>query len=256
MAAHLLRPAGLARTSYCASPSGGPRAARGYTADTTGRTVGAAPVNMTGPFSAGALCSTTRDLATWAAALPSGRVVSRASYAAMTAPRPFARDLPPYGCGLQLETLAGHPVVGHDGVITGFSSRVATYPLDSLVIAVLANTDALALQPLERRLALFALGVPDPAPRRLPVSAADVARAVGRYRARVYGFTVVVRGDAGGLTAEVPRVGRFALRRQAADAYVSEDDHYLRFRFVGSGGRAVVVEMTEPGHAATLDRLP
>jgi hypothetical protein len=55
---------------------------------------------------------------------------------------------------------------------------------------------------------------------------------------------------------ELLGLGRFRLRRQSEREYVSEDDHYLRFRFVGAGPRFDVIEMSEPGHSATLDRLP
>jgi D-alanyl-D-alanine carboxypeptidase len=251
---HLLRPIGLRHTTYCSSDAHAPGRAAGYRTDSAGRFVETALGNMEGPYSAGSLCSTAPDLLRWAVALQSGRVISAASFAQMTTLRTFALDKEQYGFGMQLADLAGHPIVSHDGAIDGFGSRLASYPRDSLVIVVLANTTAFVGAPLERRIAAFALGLPNPAPHDLPVSPADAARVVGRFRARIFGFTVTVRGSAEGLTGEVPGLGRFRLRRQGPRDYVSDDDHYLRLRFVGDGPRFDVLEMTEPGHSATLDR--
>ncbi|HEV7990300.1 MAG TPA: serine hydrolase domain-containing protein [Gemmatimonadaceae bacterium] len=253
---HLLQPLGLRHTTYCTSSTHAPAHATGYSLDSTGRAVEAERIDMEGPYSAGSLCSTVRDLIAWAAALQSGRVVSRASYARMIAPRTFALDREQYGFGVQLASLEGHASVSHDGAITGFGSRLASYPRDSLIVAVLGNTTAFVAAPLERQIAAFALGLPDPAPLDVPIAAADTTPVVGRFRARGFGFTLTVRASADGLTGELPGLGRFRLRRQSDREYVSADDHYLRFRFVGNGARFGVIELSEPGHAATLDRVP
>jgi hypothetical protein len=152
--------------------------------------------------------------------------------------------------------VAGHPMASHSGSITGFTSRAASYPRDSLIVVVLSNAQSFAPEPMERAISAYVLGLPDPGARSLPVSPRDAARLLGRYHAREFGFDLMVRYDAGALTGEVPGLGRFGLRRQTSDEYVSDDDHYIRFRFVGQAGHAQRVEMKEPGHEAMLDWRP
>jgi CubicO group peptidase (beta-lactamase class C family) len=257
VAEHLLAPLGLAHTSYCERhASHDARYATGHTTDSTGHVVVVGDIDMEGPYAAGSLCSTARDLVTWTAGLQHGRVVQNTSYAQMIEPRRFALERPQYGFGLQLEELAGHRIVAHDGSINGFSSRAASYPADSLIVVVLVNSDRFAAGPFERRIAAFVLGLPDQAPRDLSISVDDARRIVGRYRAREFGFTLTVSVQDGRVWGEVGGIGRFRLRRQGDIEFASDEDHWLRFRFVGEGSHVERVEMSEPGHAATLDRLP
>jgi hypothetical protein len=58
-----------------------------------------------------------------------------ASYAAMTTPAPVA----PYGLGVRLETVLGHPAVSHGGAINGFLCFLVYFPHKDIAIAVLMN---------------------------------------------------------------------------------------------------------------------
>jgi D-alanyl-D-alanine carboxypeptidase len=93
------------------------------------------PLHMSVPFSAGALCSTASDLARWAHLLATGRVIQPASYAAMTTPSPVA----PYGLGLGLVTLQGHPGVSHVGGIDGFLSYLLYFHDKEIAVAVIES---------------------------------------------------------------------------------------------------------------------
>jgi D-alanyl-D-alanine carboxypeptidase len=78
--------AGLAHTMYCDNDAIIPGRAAGYAPDGP-RVKNAPPVDMSGPFAAGALCSTVEDLVAWSRALASGKIVSPA-----TGPSSPARD--------------------------------------------------------------------------------------------------------------------------------------------------------------------
>lgn len=135
----LFRRAGLKETRYCHTDPVLPGRAAGYYRE--GGTWHNAPwLSMTQPFSAGSLCSTARDLVRWNQALHGGRLLSAASYAAMTAPEGGALQAPVrYGFGLIADTLAGQPMIAHGGAIHGFMAANAWLPRQSLSVTVLSN---------------------------------------------------------------------------------------------------------------------
>jgi D-alanyl-D-alanine carboxypeptidase len=109
-----------------------------------GAFVNAYIVSMTIPGGAGALLSTTNDLATWEGALVSGKVLGQAALREMTQPARLKDGRPTssiYGLGLRLVDAQGHRRIGHEGEIFGFNSFVAAYPDQDLVVAVIANTN-------------------------------------------------------------------------------------------------------------------
>ena len=96
---HLWRPAGLKETRYCDSRPLIAHRAHGYDAIGS-RFTNAGHTSTTVPFSAAGLCSTAEDLVTWARALRSGAVISRAAYQSMTTPTGAAKNTEqPYGFG-------------------------------------------------------------------------------------------------------------------------------------------------------------
>jgi D-alanyl-D-alanine carboxypeptidase len=95
------------------------------------------PVHPSGLNSSGSLCSTAYDLARWAHLLANGRVMLPASYATMTT-RPPA-PLVPYGLGVVVDAVHGHPAVFHDGAIYGYQSFLVYFPQRDIAVAVLLN---------------------------------------------------------------------------------------------------------------------
>ena len=136
----LFRPVGLRETRYCDTDPVVPERAVGYYRESDGSFHNAPWISMTQPFSAGSLCATARDLVRWNQALHGGRVISAASYRAMTAPEGGATTAPVrYGYGLIVDSLAGSPMITHGGAIHGFMAANAWFPAQSLSVTVLAN---------------------------------------------------------------------------------------------------------------------
>jgi uncharacterized protein YneR len=109
------------------------RRAAGYSPGPNGPT-NAGFINMTIPYAAGALYSTTEDLLRWEQALFGGKILSASSLQKMT--KPFKED---YACGLQVETVKGRKVISHGGAIEGFNTFLAYYPDSKITVVVLAN---------------------------------------------------------------------------------------------------------------------
>ncbi len=82
---NLLRPQGMNESGYDTADAVIPHRASGYTPDSDGP-VNAAYLDMSIPYAAGGLYSTTHDLWRWERALFGGRVLSASSLKAMTTP--------------------------------------------------------------------------------------------------------------------------------------------------------------------------
>ena len=153
----LFTPLGLNETMYCSNAPIIPHRAQGYGKDSSGWR-NATFIDMSQPFSAGALCSSALDLARWNQALGSGRVVGAASYQLMTTPSGTAMPRH-YGFGLVSDTLAGHRIIQHGGGIPGFSTANAWFPDDSLSVTVLPNGEAARPDRLLSNIARAVFGV-------------------------------------------------------------------------------------------------
>ncbi|GLC23782.1 serine hydrolase domain-containing protein [Roseisolibacter agri] len=174
----IARPLGLTSLGWCESVARN-RAATGYLRSSDGRAAPRGATHASQDIGASAICATASDIATWNQALHGGRVLSAASYAAMTTPRGAATGR--YGFGLVPRKAPwGAPAIVHDGEDSGFSSHNAWFPAESLSVTLLYN----ALPRLEASMAdfvgLIALGGSPrpiaPMPRiELPVAATQGA---------------------------------------------------------------------------------
>lgn len=156
----LFEPHGLSQTYYCDTRPIIPQRAAGYEATPDGL-VNASFLSMTQPFSAGSLCATVVDLVRWQRALAGGRVVSPASYAAMTTPGALADGSPMrYGFGLSTQVIDDQRMILHGGGINGFASIMIRLPVAGLDIVVLTNTASRSADALGKQIARAALGLP------------------------------------------------------------------------------------------------
>jgi CubicO group peptidase (beta-lactamase class C family) len=126
------KPLGMSNSGYDSNLLVIPHHAVGYTE--SGIAQHAGYIDMTIPFSAGGLYSTTHDLLRWNQALYDGRVLSAAELKKMTTP--FKED---YACGLGVRTIRGSTVYEHSGGIEGFTTDMAYYPDEKLTIIALSN---------------------------------------------------------------------------------------------------------------------
>jgi hypothetical protein len=92
---------------------------------------------------AGALYSTVGDLFRWNEALFGGRVVSEASFKAMTTPVELPAKLDgmamKYGYGLMMYDIKRLPAIGHGGGLHGWLSDLVRLPKQHCTVVVLAN---------------------------------------------------------------------------------------------------------------------
>jgi CubicO group peptidase (beta-lactamase class C family) len=91
----------------------------------------------------GGLITTTADLARLLDALAGGRLVTPATYAAMSSPQcGRSQGATRYGYGLELGYAGDTPaVLGHNGLDPGVSATVVRHPAAATTVVVLCNQD-------------------------------------------------------------------------------------------------------------------
>jgi len=154
LASHQFQVAGMTATRLSDPPARVPNQAVGY--DWDGKTRLPNATFLPGALDVGdsGLLSTAGDLAKWATALASGRLVSDATLKQMITPGTLSDGTPvTYGLGLVISSYKGRALVGHSGAVPGYSISIFYFPESKLSVILLCNlytgiplTDAMALE--------------------------------------------------------------------------------------------------------------
>lgn len=190
---NIFEPLGMKDSGYDSNSAIIPHRAEGYTPKPKGLEH-AGYIDMSIPFSAGALYSTTEDLLRWEQGLFGGKLLSAGSLQKMTTP--FKNN---YAFGLGVRDDSGHKVIEHGGGIEGFNTQLAYYPEDKLVVAVLGNLNGGAPPAIAAKLASVAHGdkvVLASERKQITLSPKVLAAYVGTYElAPNFQFVVTLDGD-------------------------------------------------------------
>jgi len=131
-----------------------PHRAHGYRRTLDGRIENCALVDTSNKIPGGGLLSTGGDLIQFAGALERGELVKPATRDRMFAPQITRDGRPvPYGLGWALVDLDGRRWILHPGMQQGASSCLLVSPAGGFSVAVLANLEAVDLEPLTVRIA-------------------------------------------------------------------------------------------------------
>lgn len=150
-------------------------------------------LDMSIPYSAGSLYSTTQDLLRWEQGLFGGQILPAESFKKMM--EPYKND---YGFGVRIYSLDGHKAISHAGGTSGFNTKLIYFPDDKLTVIVLANLNALGYVAQDLCLKLVSLAhgrtVTLPSERKeLTLSCESLAKYIGTYNiepyAGAYGLT-------------------------------------------------------------------
>jgi D-alanyl-D-alanine carboxypeptidase len=151
----------------------------------SGMVIPAPAIDASHAYAAGAMVSTTADLARWGAALQGGKFLKPETWkAALTAFRLKDGSSTDYGYGWFLEKLAGVDTAEHGGGINGFHTYQLWLPSERVFVAVLSNF----MEPqgkhvaTAKRLAAIAIGKPFPILKAVKVDDATLQQHVGVYR--------------------------------------------------------------------------
>lgn len=147
-------------------------------------------IDMSVPFSAGALYSTVDDLYRWDRALYTEKVLPKSALEKMFTP---FKDH--YGYGWNIATLFDRKVTAHGGAINGFASFIARFPDDNTCIVVLANLQGAPSERIGRDLAAIVFGQPYDIPKErtaIKLPSKVMAGYTGTYQSGAFAFTVTM----------------------------------------------------------------
>lgn len=259
------RPLGLRSTSYCPTKTTDPSFALGYSRGPYGP-IRAPFLDLSHPFSAGALCSTVGDFVTWQRALDGGKVVSPASYATMTTADTLNTGAKiNYGFGLVPGDVNGHKAVSHTGGIHGFSTVAHYIPDDSLSVVVFTNYDGGGPSALALNLVRIAYGGAPvgrgSAAAAVPatLSNADRDAILGNYVLQLPGGqTLPIRFflDGARLMAQAQGQGANPINYLGNYQFGVDFDPALRFTFTIENGKASKVTLLQGGARLEGPRVP
>jgi CubicO group peptidase (beta-lactamase class C family) len=155
-----------------------PQRAIGYVPSADG-VANATHIDMSVPFSAGALYSTTEDLLRWEKALFGKKILSAAALKKMIAP--YKED---YAMGLFISHNKGSSIIQHGGDIQGFNTQLTYYVDKKITVVVLANINSYAVNDIANSLGEIAQGIKAQervVPKEITLSAATLKKYLGSY---------------------------------------------------------------------------
>jgi CubicO group peptidase (beta-lactamase class C family) len=216
----IFTPLGMSRTGYD-SPSTIIRSrAAGY-ARQAGETVNAAYMDMTIPFAAGALYSTTEDLLRWDQALYKDTLVSQKSLDEI-----FTPEKGGYAYGWSIGKRFDRQVIAHGGGIYGFATEIARFPADRVTVIVLSNVEGAAAGKTANDLAAVVFGAPYEIPKErksITVDAKVLDQYVGQYRIASPPIEIVVTRNNETLLAQIAGRLKLALVAETETTFFSRD---------------------------------
>ena len=197
----LCAPLGLERTRYDSNKELIKNRAQGYSL-VDGKPANDDALSPNHPYAAGSLLSTGGDLVRWSLALAGGKVLSAASYTAMTTPLVVDGRDTHYGFGLMTGTVAELPTVMHGGGIHGFNSFLLHVPQPDLHVAVISNAERANAQKLAEAIVRAVLDIAEFVAKDLPLPAAQRDACVGVYDFPEVGMALHVTADGEKLQAK------------------------------------------------------
>ena len=217
---NIFTPLGMKQTGYDSPLRIIKNRAAGY-ARQGGKIINASYMDMTIPYAAGAMYSTTGDLLLWDQALYTEKLVSRKSLDETFTP--FKSN---YGYGWSIGKRFDRQVIAHGGGIYGFATEIARFPADKVTVVVLSNVQGAPAGRIGNDLAAIVFGAAYEIPKERKEIAVDqkiLEKYVGQYELAapkiVIGFTL----ENGKLFGQVGGQSKFALSAESETVFFSKD---------------------------------
>ncbi len=182
----IFTPLGMTQTAYEGYGAAAPTKAVGHTSKMFGGFGPASDINMTQVYAAGAVVSTVDDMAKWAAAIDSGKILQPATWArAFTPYKLNDGKSTQYGYGWEMAKVRGATEIGHGGDINGFAAYSLRLPEEKVYVALLTNGDSGAgfIRPavVAKKAAAIAIGQPYPDHRPVALDANTLEGFAGAF---------------------------------------------------------------------------
>ncbi len=257
---HIFEPLGMTHSGYDQSAPIVPHRASGYAPAEEGYQ-NAAFIDMSIPSGAGGLYSTVEDLYQWDQALYTNAVLSESSRQMIFAPAVGMGEEngnADYGYGWVIDHAYERDRVGHGGRIDGFTSSIARYPNEQVVIIVLSNLETAPVARINNDLAAILFGREYTFPQQRQTIALDPAiyeTYIGDYEFSP-GIILSVTTESQRFFAQLTGQNRVEIFPESATQFfLKVVDAQLTFIVEGTG-KAVRVILHQGGRDQTAIRVP
>ncbi|QBD75877.1 class A beta-lactamase-related serine hydrolase [Ktedonosporobacter rubrisoli] len=151
-------------------------------------------LDMTVPYSGGALGSNLDDLVRWDAALREGRLLKKEALERMFTPAQLLDgSRAEYGFGWGIGEYRGHRVAYHQGDMNGFITFIARFLDDEITVILLSNSHGSDIETLFRCIVRQSLALPPLIQKTSSLEPEAIMRMVGAYTlAGMFQFMVEV----------------------------------------------------------------
>lgn len=241
----ILEPLGMKDTGYDSDRTVISRRAAGYETEPEGTVRNAAFIDMSIPHAAGALYSTTLDLAKWDEGLSAGKLLTPENYK-----RYFTADKNNYAYGWTVAKRGEDTVLSHGGGINGFATMIYRVPERKLVVVALSNVLPSQAGKLALELMRLQLGEDVAVPRvrkEIAVPVETLERYTGRYELRPdFVFTVTIEN--GQLMAQATGQGKIPIFAESPTLFFPKViDATLEFQVDPATGKVTGLVLEQGG---------
>lgn len=221
---NIFTPLGMKQTGYDTPSAVIKNRASGY-ARQGGEIINASYMDMTVPFAAGALYSTTEDMLRWDQALYTEKLVSNKSLDEIHTP--FKNG---YGYGWGIGKRFDRQIISHGGNINGFATQISRYPADRVTVIVLSNAQGAPAGRIANDLAAIVFGAPYEFPQQrkeIAVEPKILEKYVGEYQIEQPKIVITVTLENAKLLAQVAGQTKIVLSAESEDRFFSRDVNLL-----------------------------
>ena len=186
-----------------------------------GELFNASYMDMTVPYAAGALYSTTGDLLRWDQALYTEKLVSQKALDEIFTP--FKSN---YGYGWSIGKQFDHKSIAHGGGIYGFATEIARFPDDHVTIIVLSNFQAAPSGMIAGNLAAIVFNAAYELPKERKEVAIDpkiLEKYAGEYKLIQPNIIISVTLENGKLLGQLAGQPKFSLSPESETNFFSKD---------------------------------
>ena len=187
-----------------------------------GKIINASYMDMSVPYAAGSLYSTTGDLLIWDQALYTEKLVSKKSLAEIFTPWKGEAG---YAYGWGIAKKFGRREISHGGGIYGFATQIARYPDDRVTVVVLSNIQAAPAGQIAGNLAAIVFGAAYETPKERKIISLDLKileKYVGEYKIGT-NIVIAITLENGILTGQLGGQGKFSLLPESKTEFFSKD---------------------------------
>jgi CubicO group peptidase (beta-lactamase class C family) len=188
-----------------------------------GKYINAAYMDMTIPYAAGALYSTTGDLLLWDQALYTEKLVSQKSLDEMFTP---FKDKTGYAFGWGIGKKFDRKTISHGGGIYGFATQITRFPDDRVTVIVLSNVQGAPAGRVSNDLAAITFGEKYEIPQELKAISVDtkiLGKYVGAYKIEQPSLVITIMLESGKLFGQVNGQSKFGLLPESDTKFFSKD---------------------------------